>query len=81
MDVDNREHAHGDDACPEVTSRVPATNREMPRPGIEMMVVMPTAKNQNRGTSHGQFSLIVFHFAFYFVSAPILGFAKLRVTE
>ena len=81
MDVDNREHARGDDACPKVTFWVPATNRELPHPRIEMMAVMPTAKNQNREIGQGQFSLIIFHFAFYFVRVPNLRFAKLRVTE
>ena len=75
MDVDNREHARGDNACPKVTSRVLATNWELPRSGIEMMAVMPTAKNQNEKLAMASFSLIAFHFAFYFVSAPSLGFS------
>ena len=60
MDIDNREHARGDDACLEVTSRVPATNPELPCPGIKMMADMPTAKNQKRGTGHGQFFTLQF---------------------
>ena len=71
MDVDNQENVRGDDACPEVTSRVPATNRETPRPGTAMMAVMPTAKTKTVKLAMVSFHLsFSSHFAFYFASVP-----------
>ena len=66
MDVDNREGNRGNDACPEETARVRATNWEAPRTGTAMMAVMPTAKIKYAGLAMASFSLVVFHFAFVY---------------
>ena len=71
MDVDNWEHARGDDACPEVTSRVPTANRVVTRPKVKMTAVMPTAK-----TKIVELAMASFHLSFFRLLFSLLVFTS-----